>query len=189
MRRECEPHTVVWWGVHLSTESGRRTESLYFRPRCYSASWKLGILHHRVLGSPRVSFTWAISTATSADSETLNSYKDQIVFMNCPVMLPVFRFLMVSEKCFMESKWSKSQLLLSLKNRCLQERAQLLPSFLSFFQCKQRRTLKCVCVCVCVWERERERKKYWLLVDLYWKEDEAGPWARALGFTSILESI
>ena len=32
MRRECEPHTVVWWGLHLATESGRRTESLYFGP-------------------------------------------------------------------------------------------------------------------------------------------------------------
>ena len=59
-------------------------------------TWKLGLLHHRVLGSPRASFTWAISTATSADSETLNSHKDQIVFLNLPVMLPVFRFLMVS---------------------------------------------------------------------------------------------
>ena len=121
-------------------------------------TWKLGLLHHKVLGSPRASFTWAISTATSADSETLNSHKDQTVFLNLPVMLPVFRFLMVSEKCFMESKWSKSQLLLSLKNRCLQERAQLLPSFLSFFQCKQRRALRCVCVCVCARERERERE-------------------------------
>ena len=91
MRRQCEPHTVVWWGVHLATELGRRTESLYFGPRCCSATWKLGLLHHRVLGSPRASFTWAIFTATPADSETLNSHKGQAVFLNLPVMLSIFR--------------------------------------------------------------------------------------------------
>ena len=139
--------------MHLATESGR-SESLYSGPRCYSATQKLGLLQHRARGSPRASFTWAISTATSAGSATLNPHKDQIVFLNLPVMLPVFRFLMVSEKCFMASKWSKPQLVLSLRNRSLQERAQLLPSFLSSFQYKQRRALKIararVCVCVCV---------------------------------------
>ena len=144
----------------MATESGRRTQSLYSGLRCYSATRKLGLLQHRARGSARASFTWAISTATSADSATLNPHKDQIVFLNLPVMLPVFRFLMVSEKCFMESKWSKPQLVLSLRNRSLQERAQLLPSFLSSFQCKQRRALKIACVCVCVCERERERQKY-----------------------------
>ena len=148
------PHSGLV-GTALGNWVWEEDQEPLFRAQVLQPTWKLGLLHHKVLGSPRASFTWAISTATSADSETLNSHKDQIVFLNLPVMLPVFRFLMVSEKCFMESKWSKSQLLLSLKNRYLQERAQLLPSFLSFFQCKQRRALKCVCVCVCARERER----------------------------------
>ena len=151
------PHSG-WWGVHLATELGRRTQSLYSGPRCYSATRKLGLLQHRARGSARASFTWAISTATSADSATLNPHKDQIVFLNLPVMLPVFRFLMVSEKCFMESKWSKPQLVLSLRNRSLQERAQLLPSFLNPSSANREGHWRLrVCVCVCVRERERDR--------------------------------
>ena len=137
-RRENEPRTAVWWGGHLVIGWGKRIMSLYLGPRYYCVTRKQWPLNPRVLDSRTASFMCAIFPPTSRDSETSNLHKDQIVFSEPSSHASCIYVL--DEKCSMESKWSKSQVLLSQRNRSLHESAQLLPNFLSSFQCKQRST-------------------------------------------------